>query len=236
MLINYVVEKLYISRNIVEEDCSGEIDSLGWWQYLLWSFRAKECPPKHNRRILVVNVLFAAITYWLWFSPPYKVEFWWGFIVLAYFMVVVVMDIEYRVVLFPVSIAGGIIGGIIGIYLHQFQKTIIGGLVGYLVMFLLYKFGEVFGRKIGEWRGQPLEEEALGFGDVYVTAIIGLLLGWPGIINGLVLGVLFGGAGSIIHIAIMLIRKKFKAFEPIPYAPYLVLGCVTLLYFRTIFL
>lgn len=236
MLVNFIVVKLYISRNILDEECSLEIDNLGWLQYLFWPFQSKECLPKHNRRIFVVNLILAVISYWLWFTPPYKVEFWWGFIVMAYFMVVVVMDLEYRVVLYPVSIAGGIIAGLIGIYLHQIPKTLIGGLAGYFVMYLLYKFGEVFGRKMGEWRGQPLEEEALGFGDVYISGIIGLLLGWPGIITGLILGVLFGGAGSLIHMAVMLIRKKFKAFEPIPYAPYLVLGCVTLLYFRQIFL
>jgi len=235
-LLNFIIAKLYLSRNIINEECANSIKEQGWLRYLFWPFVVKSCPAKQQLRVFLVDLVFAAVAYWLWFDPPLKVEFWWGFTWIAYLAVVVVMDLEYRVVLLQVSAAGGILGLLIGTYLHTFSVTVLGGLAGYLLMLGLYKFGEVFGKKVGEMRGQELEEEALGFGDVYVSGILGLVLGWPGIINGLVLGILAGGAGGLAHVAVSVVNRRFKAFEPIPYAPYLVFGAVALLYFREIFL
>jgi leader peptidase (prepilin peptidase)/N-methyltransferase len=77
-----------------------------------------------------------------------------------------------------------------------------------------------------------LSEVALGFGDVNLAGVMGLLLGWPGIVLGLVLAIFLGGFVSLIYIVIMLITRRYKTFAAIPYGPFLVLGGVILIYFR----
>jgi leader peptidase (prepilin peptidase)/N-methyltransferase len=41
-------------------------------------------------------------------------------------------------------------------------------------------------------------QEALGFGDVTLAVLVGLLVGWPGVITALVLAALFGAAVSVL--------------------------------------
>ncbi len=76
----------------------------------------------------------------------------------------------------------------------------------------------------------PADEVALGFGDVNLAGILGLLLGWPAIASGLLFAVLAGGLISLFIIVGMLITKKYKAFTAIPYAPFLILSALFLLY------
>ncbi|NIV10444.1 MAG: hypothetical protein GWN62_03850 [Aliifodinibius sp.] len=185
----------------------------------------------HKVRILVVEISFIFLTIWLWTSPPDRVEFWWAFPVLVYFAIVIVMDIEYRVVLHPISIAGVVIGSIVGMYHNQFSETILGGLVGFLVMFVLFKFGEYFMRWVNRRRGDPIDEVALGFGDVNMAAVVGLFLGWPTIVGGLLFAIFAGGIFSILFIIISLFLRKFRAFAALPYAPFLSLSALLMLLF-----
>jgi leader peptidase (prepilin peptidase)/N-methyltransferase len=78
-------------------------------------------------------------------------------------------------------------------------------------------------------RGETIED-ALGFGDVNLAGIVGLLLGWPLIIFGLLFAILVGGAFSLLLVAAMMIRRRYQAFMAIPYAPFLVLSVVYALY------
>jgi len=61
---------------------------------------------------------------------------------------------------------------------------------------------------------------AMGFGDVKLAVLMGLLLGWPNIIVGLFLGFLFG---AIIGTVMVLLKKKGLKSE-IPFGPFLLIG------------
>lgn len=77
-----------------------------------------------------------------------------------------------------------------------------------------------------------LDEEALGFGDVILSGVLGLILGWPGILLGLTLAILTGGLVSFIFILITALAGRYRAFSYIPYGPFLVLGSGGLLFFN----
>ncbi|MEN8243069.1 MAG: A24 family peptidase [Chloroflexota bacterium] len=229
--VNFIVEWLYIHREAYDADDAEEIKSSGWIKYLTWPFRSGNERFWQKVRILIVEVIFIAATIWLWFFPPGRVEIWWGLPVLAYFGIVIIMDIEYRVVLHQVSIAGAVLGLIVGIYLRGITVTLIGGAVGYFVMYLFYKLGEVFVRWVSKRRGEELDEVALGFGDVNLSGVVGLFLGWPPIILGLFFAVFAGGAVSLLFIVISVIVRKFRAFAALPYAPFLALAALVMLFF-----
>jgi len=67
---------------------------------------------------------------------------------------------------------------------------------------------------------------AFGFGDVTLAGVIGLAVGFPGIVVALTLGVLAGGVFSLGYLLFMIARGRYVAFTPIPYIPFLVLGAL----------
>ena len=140
------------------------------------------------------------------------------------------MDLEARVVLHPISIAGSVIGLTYGWYYYGLIPTLLGGLFGFGSMFIVYWLGKKVSRFIADKRGEMIEDEPMGFGDVNLSGVLGLMLTWPAITVGLFLGILAGGAFSLIFIILRILLKKFKMFETIPYAPFLVIGAAIIIF------
>jgi leader peptidase (prepilin peptidase)/N-methyltransferase len=149
---------------------------------------------------------------------------------------VIVIDIEHKLILHPVSIVGGILGLFVGVSLHGLRATLLGGLAGFLIMLLLYFFGHLIMGWVSKRRGYDLQEEALGFGDVNLGGVIGLILGWPGIIIGLILAVLLAGFFSLLYLLMKLLTKKYKPDLAIPYGPFLSISAILLIFFRDVIL
>ncbi len=164
-------------------------------------------------------------------DPGTRFAFIEGLVLLAYFGVVTVIDIEHRLILHPVSIVGGILGLIYGMQLHGVWSTVIGGMAGFGTMLVLYLFGILFSAFQARRRGELQFEDALGFGDVNLGGILGLLLGWPGVVAGLLLAVILAGALSLVYLVWTLIRKRYDLSLAIPYGPFLVASAIWLLYF-----
>lgn len=185
---------------------------------------------------MIVEAAGILIALWLWNSPPERLGFWAGLILLVYFGSVVVMDIEHRIIMHPVSIFGAVLTGGLGIWLHGITATIYGGLAGFGIFLVLYSLGGVFARWLARRRGQEFDDVALGFGDVNLAGVIGLLMGWPAISLGLILGVFVGGLVSFLYILYMLIiTRRYSPFSTLPYGPFLIFGAIALLYFRDYF-
>jgi len=149
---------------------------------------------------------------------------------MVYFALVAVIDIEHRLILHPVSLVGAVLGAISGTVLHGFLPTLLGGAAGFAIMLVLYLLGVVFLKWVSRRRGEPVDEVALGFGDVNLGGINGLLLGWPGIIAGLFLAILIGGLISGLYLVYQLVRRRYRAFAALPYGPFLILSVLYLVY------
>jgi leader peptidase (prepilin peptidase)/N-methyltransferase len=151
-------------------------------------------------------------------------------VLLIYFGVVAIIDLEHRLILHPVSLVGVGLGTVFGFWRHGLQATLFGGAVGFGSMLLLYGLGKLFAQGLSRLRKQAIEEEALGFGDVTLSGIVGLLLGWPGILVGLVLAILIGGVVSLLYLLAMLITRRYRPFTAIPYGPFLIVAALILLF------
>jgi leader peptidase (prepilin peptidase)/N-methyltransferase len=67
----------------------------------------------------------------------------------------------------------------------------------------------------------------MGFGDVKMAALIGLVTGFPGVFVALFVGIVLGG---LVAIFLLLTRMKQRK-DPIPFGPFLALATMaTLLY------
>ncbi|MBN2499205.1 MAG: prepilin peptidase [Anaerolineales bacterium] len=234
MLVNYLADILPHHDRFIRPVCwhCGEMQP--YLNYFVWPRRCSQCGKARRWRVWLVEVLAIVVAVWLWYNPHDRLAFFWAYALLAYFGFVIVMDMEHREV--SLNIVGLLLGGVIGWLLHGWLDTLIGGLAGAGVMLLLYYFGIFVVKQLSKWREEETDEVALGLGDVYLAGVIGLLLGWPGIVAGLFLTVLLGGAISLLLVVGMALTKGVRAFTAIPYGPFLVIAAALLLFFRDWFL
>ena len=188
-------------------------------------------------RTLIVQAVMTVAPVLIWIFPGQTLPFPLAFILLDYLVVVLVIDLEHRLILYPVSIVGAVLGLGIGIFLRGKQSTaygiistLLGGAAGFGIMLVFYFIGELFVKRMSKKRSLSADEVALGFGDVNLSGILGLLLGWRAIFACLFFAILGGGLVSLIIILGMLIAKKYKAFTAIPYAPFLILSAIYFLF------
>jgi leader peptidase (prepilin peptidase)/N-methyltransferase len=231
VLVNYLSDILPIKRRLGSPICVACHDPMPALNYLLWPRRCPECWSRRPWRVWVVEVMYIVAAVWFWQNPPHLLPFWPGFLLLAFFGVVFVIDMEHRLILHMVSIFGAVLGLLLGIYMRGLWMTLLGGVVGYGLMLGLYWFGGVFANWLARRRGEVLTEVALGFGDVNLAGVLGLLLGWPGIIAGLLLAIIIGGVVSILYLLLMVILRRYHTFMAIPYGPFMVISAIFLLFF-----
>ncbi len=240
-LVNYLADVLPVHLRLVPPFCRACQASQPLVNYLVWPRRCPACGRRRAWRTWVVEAAAIAAALWLWQSPPPRLGFFLGLGVLVYFGLVSVIDLEHRLILLSLSLLGVLLGLGAGVWI-QWQRTghlglavgltLLGGAAGLIVMLLLYFLGGLFARWVSRQRGETLEEEALGFGDVHLGLILGLFLGWPAIFIGLMTGVVFGGLASLFYLVLKVISGRHQWFVAIPYGPYLIAGAVFLLYFR----
>jgi leader peptidase (prepilin peptidase) / N-methyltransferase len=230
-LINYLSDVLPMTRRLSQSYCAQCGKPKKWWDYISWR-PCSDCHAKRPLRDWLVLLFYIVAFSILWIHPSGRLGYWVGCLLLIYFGVVFLIDLEHRLVLNEVSIAGGILCLIIGFWLHNIWQTLAGGAAGFGIMLGLYYLGEVYTRWMARRRGQESDEVALGYGDVTLSGILGLILGWPGIIGGLIFAIFAGGLVSLAFIVFLLIAKKYKPFTAIPYAPFLIFGATILLYLQ----
>ncbi len=232
ILVNYLSDVLPWRRKLAAPLCMACQAPIPVINYLLWPRRCPACSKRRSWRVLFVELVFMGITFWLWQAPTERLGFWGGLLLLVYFGVVVVIDLEHRLILHMVSIFGAFLGLVLGVVMRGWWSTVIGGVAGFLIMLCFYWLGDKFARWMSRRRGQEIDEEALGFGDVNLGGVLGLILGWPGIFVGLFIGALIGGLVSLVYLVSMGLLRRYKLFTPLPYGPSLVAGAILLLFFR----
>ncbi len=176
--------------------------------------------------------MYVIIAVWLWSYQSQGLQFIAGMIVLAYFGIVTIIDFEHRLIMHPVSLVGVGLGLIYGTMSHGIVDTLLGGLAGFGIMLVLYLLGHLFARFINKRRGEELEDEALGYGDVNLGGVLGLFLGWPGIIVGLIIAILLAGIVSLAYLLFSVITRRYRHNMTIAYGPYLVISATLLLFFK----
>ena len=229
-LINYLSDVLPSTRRISPVLCKYCQRAQPLESYINLSHRCPSCGAPYLRRTWIVDLSAVIITLWLWITPPAKLGFWIGWLLCIYLGIVIVIDIEHHLILHSISLVGAFLGAVIGVWRQELWFTLLGGIGGFAIMLILHFLGELFAGWIAKHRGADLTEVALGFGDVNLAGIIGLLLGWPGIISGLVLTIILGGVVSLIYLIWQLLGRRYKAFSAIPYGPFMVLSVVILLF------
>lgn len=244
LFVNYASDVLPQTRRFSQPACPNCQVHFSWPDYL--TLRAcRACGTRRSLRTWLVQIIAVVSFTYFWLFPPKALGFAISMIVLVYFGVITIIDLEHRLILHPTSLVGAVLGLFVGTYIHSRANgliaglglSVLGGLVGFGMMFLLYQLGALIAnfrvRKMQAAGQADDEEEALGGGDVFLLGVLGLMLGWPYIVNALVIGVLLGGLISLTLVTALLVSRRYSnqaLMTFIPYGPYFIIGAFYILF------
>lgn len=236
--LNVVVYRLNVAENILGRShcphCKTKIrwyDNIPVVSFIILRWRCRNCREKISLQYPLVEissgVLFAFIGSRLFL--PEDAATWAPTIyhlgVAGFLMAILVYDFLYLeipgLVLWPAigwavafnlffdwgspEFAGGVLGS-------ATYSGVLAAILAFLFFFLLAAVSK---------------EKWMGIGDAYLAILLGLILGWPKIILGLMLAF---SLGALIGLALILLKKK-KWESPIPFAPFLIAGSFLAMFF-----
>jgi leader peptidase (prepilin peptidase)/N-methyltransferase len=162
--------------------------------------------------------------------------FWLAY--MAIFVLIVVIDVEHKLILFAVMIPAGILAVVdaaltpVTQYGPSLTDALLGGLIGFIFSYLLYLGGFLFIRISGRMRGHSINEVAFGYGDVMMFTLSGLILGPLSLLFATYITVFAGAIGAILFLLGRGLRRRgYNLFTALPYGPYIVLGTTIMLLF-----
>jgi leader peptidase (prepilin peptidase)/N-methyltransferase len=235
-LVNYVAEVLPTRRRLGPPMCPRCLAAetpAALRRYFGLGWRCQACQQTAPWRYRLTALAGLLAGGWLALAPS-RFHFIAALALLTYFGVVVVIDLEHRLILNSVSLVGVGLGLWFGVARHGWVSTLLGGALGFGVMLALYFLGIGLVKLLNRVRAEAVDEEALGDGDVALAGVLGLMLGWPGIAAGLVLAILLGGGVSLIVLLVSLAQRRYHPSLAIPYGPFLVGSAFVLLFLRDI--
>ena len=232
VLINLLSDSLPVSRRLQRPHCLActaprpLIGLSAIAARLSGRWTCEYCGIPIRYRNLLVEAIAALVVPALWIFRPPSIQFLPALIIGFVFFLITVIDIEHRLILHAVTLPSGIIFAVLGFLDPNLgiKRTLIGGAFGFVIFLILYLLGGLFSRWAGRKKAAVRGEVALGFGDVTLATLIGLAVGFPGVIEALIRGILYAGLFSIAFLLLMLLRRKYSAFMPIPYGPFMIVG------------
>jgi len=232
ILVNYLADVLPATRRLSQPVCP-ECSQPYPIKATLLSLPCPRCGHKQLKRHLVVLITSVILCLLLQFFPFHELNFWATIPLLIYLGVIVVIDLEHRLVLIETSLFGLILMLVYGLTFHGLINALSGALGGMLIMLALFLLGMGFGKVVGILRHKAISEVPFGFGDVVFGTILGLLCGWPSIAAGLLLGIILFSAYSVVWLITLILTKRYKSFSNAQaLTPFLILGSIILFYLR----
>ena len=229
VLINYLADVLPQTRRLSKPLCPNCQNSYSLRGYLI-SFKCPNCGAKPIPRTFFVLVGSVIIAVLMGIFPLQGLSFWLTLPALIFLGIILVIDIEHHVVLIETSLAGLILFFAYGWFLNGLLITAVGGVAGFVIMLLIYFFGILFSKGLGKIRKVEINETALGFGDVYASAFLGLFVGWPMVIFMILMAIILSGVYSFLYLVVKSIKKDYQSYTTIPYTPFLIMGAVATFY------
>ena len=193
--------------------------------FLFLKGRCRYCKEKISYQYPLVEFFTGLLFLFLYLNLGIGVDLIFWLVLISLFIIIFVYDIKYYtipdrlvfllILLSIIRILYSFFAGLI--YFNDVVLYFLSAIGASLFFFLIWFFSKGM---------------AMGFGDVKLAFLIGLILGWPYIVIGLFLGFLFGAIVGTI----MIILKKRQKDSEIPFAPFLLLGMFVAYFFGEIIL
>ncbi len=190
-------------------------DNIPLFSYIFLKGRCHSCKSKIPIKYPLVELLggLIALVIFLKFGFSMKFIFW---LIFGYCLLVLsFIDLELFIIPDIIILILLISGVFFVIYNNTVLSGIIGGIFGFALFYILsVVFSKIF------------KQEALGFGDVKLLGVIGLWVGWRGVIYTVFCASFIGSIVGLV--LIILFGKNFKA--KIPFGPFLAISAFSYLF------
>jgi leader peptidase (prepilin peptidase)/N-methyltransferase len=212
--------------------CGAKKSPLAWSSLIAFLTGRRRCPycgKTQEWRAPLVEVAMAVGAYLIYKNDPNLNIFLPGIVIVFIYLLIVVIDIEHRLILHMVSGPSALVVFLLSLLNPEldWKETIAAGAVGFFSFLLLYFLGQLFVLVMGRLRGSQIDEVAFGFGDVTLAGVIGLTVGkLEAVIAALLLGMFLAGIFSFLYIVGRMIFKRYSPFMPIPYGPFMIIACL----------
>jgi prepilin signal peptidase PulO-like enzyme (type II secretory pathway) len=188
-----------------------------WYQwvalptYVIGRARCPHCSADISIRYPLVEVVLAFLFPFLYLRYGATVQFGFFAAYTAIFALAAVTDLERRLILNVVTVPAMALAIIGSFFSGQITwwSALLGGLVGYIFFLVAALVGNAL-----------VGPGAMGGGDVKLAAFVGLVTGFPLVVEALLLTILSGGLVSLF----LLVTRIRSLRDPIPYGPFLIVG------------
>jgi leader peptidase (prepilin peptidase) / N-methyltransferase len=193
-----------------------------WWAWrgvtaLLWrrgTCQSCDARLKPLRPLVELGLAVAYAYLWLAFGLEIRLPIY--AVYLAILALILVTDIERRLILNVVTYPAIALAALAALVTPSMTwwSALLGGAIGFAFFFVAALVGNaLFG------------SGAMGGGDVKLAALVGLMVGFPLIVEALLVTLISGALVSVL----LLVTRLRKLRDPIPYGPFLVAGAVVAL-------
>lgn len=180
----------------------------GWRLPALWRIRSDKAAAHEAFVEIGTGLAFALVAAWL---PTPQAALICA--ICAYLLLVALIDVRYRLI--PNIVVYPAFGLLALGHFATGQSALNGALLGAGFAFFIF------------YSTARLKPGQLGMGDVKLATLIGFGFGFPGVLFALIVG---AGTGAVA--ALWLLLRKSRVTRTIPYAPFLCLGALAVLFIQ----
>jgi len=223
-LVNQLGSDLPARRGLTRPHCPYCGQERPTWQwlalpaYLIGRAGCPSCGAQISMRHPLIEIGLGVIYGYMWIRVGPSTRLVLYLIYSAIFAIVFITDMERRLILNAVMYPAIVLATVAGFLTPgmTWWSALAGGAIGFAFFLGAALVGQaLFG------------SGAMGGGDVKLAAFVGLVTGFPLVIEALVLTILIGATVSLV----LLITRVRSLGDPIPYGPFLIAGgMVTLLW------
>jgi leader peptidase (prepilin peptidase)/N-methyltransferase len=181
-------------------------DNIPVFSYLWLRGKCRYCGAHIPQRILWVEFSTGILFAFLFWRYGMTFEFPLIAFYTCILFVLAVIDLRHKLILNVIVYPAAAIALIIGFFLPEFDiyKGVLGGAIGFAILMI----------------PALVSHTGMGWGDVKMAGLIGLMTGYPRVFAGLLGGIILGGVTAVI---LIILRKKSRK-DTIPFGPFLALG------------
>jgi leader peptidase (prepilin peptidase)/N-methyltransferase len=189
------------------------VDNIPLLSYILLKGRCRNCGSKISIQYPVVEFLTGLIYLIIYLTYGLSIQSLVYIILSSALIIIAFIDLQEQIIPDVISLPGIVVGLILSFIVPyiSFINSALGALVGGGIILIIAGVGSIIFKK-----------EAMGGGDVKLTAMIGAFLGWRYTIISLFLGFFLGALTGII----LIMTKIKKREDAIPFGPFIVLGSI----------
>jgi leader peptidase (prepilin peptidase)/N-methyltransferase len=185
--------------------------------YLWLRGKCRYCGAVIPQRILWVELFSGAVFAFLF----WRFGLTWEFPLIAFYtcvlLVMAMIDLRHQLILNVIVYPVAVIALTVGFFIPAFDiyKGVLGGAIGFIILLL----------------PALVMRKGMGWGDVKMAGLIGLMTGYPNVFVALFLGIITGGLVAVI----LLVSRKKTRKDFIPFGPSLAIGAfIALIYGKEI--